>query len=88
VADGGYILTPDIFQALKDTDLGKGNELWLADAINKLKSNHKLYACEVQNGKYYDTGNKMEYLKANIDYALMREDMAPELKEYIRSLNI
>lgn len=88
VADGGYILTPDIFAALKETELGKGNELWLADAINKLRNNHKIYACEVQNSHYYDTGNKVEYLKANIDFGLKRDDIKEELAEYIKNLSV
>lgn len=88
VADGGYILTPDVFAALKETDLGKGDELWLTDGINKLKTNHKLYACEVQNGTYHDTGNKLEYLKTNIDFALKREDIKDELAEYIKGLSL
>lgn len=86
VADGGYILTPDIFAALRETKLGKGDELWLTDGINKLKKNHKLYACEVQDGKYHDTGNKIEYLKANIDFALKRDDIKDELKKYLKEV--
>ena len=85
---GAYILTPDIFQALKETDVGKGNELWLVDGINKLKKNHKLYACEVDNAKYHDTGDKLEYLKTNIEFGLKREDIGPGLKKYIKKLDI
>jgi UTP--glucose-1-phosphate uridylyltransferase len=88
VSDGGYILTPDIFEALEKTDVGKENELWLVDGINKLKTNHKLYACEVKNGHYYDTGNKLEYLKANVDFALKREDIKEGFKEYLKSLGL
>jgi UTP--glucose-1-phosphate uridylyltransferase len=83
---GAYILTPDIFEAFKTIKPGKGNELWLVDAINALRSNHKIYAREIENGKYYDTGNKLEYLKANIDFALKREDISTPLKEYLKSL--
>ena len=88
VSDGGYILTPDIFQALKETNVGKGDELWLVDGINKLKKNHKLYACEVRDGIYHDTGNKLEYLKANIDFALKRDDIKDELITYLKNLDI
>lgn len=88
VSDGGYILTPDVFEALKNTNVGKGNELWLVDGINKLKKNHKLYACEVVNGSYYDTGNKLEYLKANVDFALKRDDINGEFRKYLKSLNL
>ncbi len=88
VSDGGYILTPDIFKALKETEVGKGDELWLVDGINKLKANHKIYACEVKDGTYHDTGNKLEYLKANIDFALKRDDIKNELSEYLKKLNL
>ncbi len=84
VSDGGYILTPDIFEALRETEVGKGNELWLVDGINKLKKNHKLYACEIEGGKYYDTGNKLEYLKANVDFGLSRPDINGEFAKFIR----
>jgi UTP--glucose-1-phosphate uridylyltransferase len=87
-SDGGYILTPDIFAALKETELGKSDELWLVDGINKLKKDHKLYACEVKNGKYHDTGNKLEYLKANVYFGLQREDIKEEFREYLKSLNL
>jgi UTP--glucose-1-phosphate uridylyltransferase len=83
---GAYLLTPDIFQALKETPVGKSNELWLVDGINKLKQNHKIYAVEVENGKYHDTGDKLEYLKTNIEFGLKREDIGPGLKEYLKSL--
>lgn len=88
VSDGAYILTPDIFQALRETNVGKGDELWLVDGINKLKRNHKIYACEVVDGQYHDTGNKLEYLKTNIDFALKREDIKDELTKYLKDLNI
>jgi len=88
VSDGGYILTPDIFEALKNTSVGKGNELWLVDGINKLKKDHKIYACEVKNGKYHDTGDKLEYLKTNIEFGLKREDIGPGLKEYLKNLDL
>jgi UTP--glucose-1-phosphate uridylyltransferase len=88
VSDGGYILTPDIFEAIKETEVSKGDELWLVDGINKLKKNHKIYACEVVDGKYHDTGNKLEYLKANIDFALKRDDIKDDLTEYLKSLEL
>lgn len=85
---GAYILTPDIFTALKNLKPGKGGEIWLVDAINALKPKHKIYAREITNGKYYDTGNKLEYLKANLDFGLKREDINGGLKEYIKGLDI
>lgn len=83
---GAYILTPDIFQALKKLEPGKCGEIWLTDGINALRGNHKIYAREIENGKYYDTGNKLEYLKANVDFALKREDINNEFKEYLEEI--
>jgi len=83
---GAYILTPDVFQALKQVQPGKGGEIWLIDAINRLRASHKIYAREIENGKYYDGGSKTEYLKANIDFALKRDDIKEELAEYIKNL--
>jgi len=85
---GAYILTPDIFQALKDLKPGKGGEIWLVDAINSIKKNHKIYAREIENGKYYDTGSKLEYLKANVDFGLQREDINGEFKKYLKELKV
>lgn len=83
---GAYILTPDIFAALDNLKPGKGGELWLVDAINMLRPNHKIYAREIENGKYYDTGNKLEYLKANIEFGLKRDDMRDGLKEFLQGI--
>jgi len=85
---GAYILTPDIFDAFRNLKPGKGGELWLVDAINLLRDKHKIYAREIENGKYYDTGNKLEYLKANVDFGLKRGDINGEFKEYLKSLRL
>jgi len=85
---GAYILTPDIFAALKNLKPGKGGEIWLTDAINALKPKHKIYAREIENSKYYDTGNKLEYLKANVDFGLKREDINGEFKKYLKEIRL
>lgn len=85
---GAYILTPDIFGALKKLKPGKGGELWLVDAINLLRPSHKIYAREIENGKYYDTGNKLEYLKANVEFGLMRKDINGEFKDFLKNLKL
>ena len=83
-AHGCYILTPDIFDALKNQSPGKGGEIWLVDGINKLKEKGPIYTCEIKEGKYYDCGNVLEYLKTNIDHALKREDIGDEIKQYLQ----
>ncbi len=85
---GAYILTPDIFDALRNIKPGKGGEIWLVDGINQLRNNHKIYAREIENAKYYDTGNKLEYLKANVDFGLQREDINGEFREYLKGLKL
>ncbi len=82
---GGYVLTPDIFEALEKTKVGRGGELWLVDAIFKLLKKRPVYACAVE-GTYYDTGSKLGYLKANVDFALRDENLKKEFKKYLQSI--
>jgi len=84
---GGFILTPDIFEMLEKTKLGKGGELWLVDGISKLLQRGKIYAKKI-DGQYYDTGSKIGYLKANVEMALRRPDLKEEFKKYLKSLKI
>ncbi len=84
---GAYILPPEIFGALKRVQPGKGGEIWLTDAINLLnKEGVPLYAVVVENGKYYDTGNKLEYMKTVIDLALKHPEIGEEFREYLNSV--
>jgi UTP--glucose-1-phosphate uridylyltransferase len=83
-AHGAYILTFDIFKHLSALKPGKGGELWLVDAINSLMKVDDVYAKEIINGEYYDTGNKFDYLRANIEFALERPDLRDKLLAYLR----
>lgn len=86
---GAYILPPEIFPALKSLKPGKGGEIWLVDAINLLRDQGvPVYACEIENGVYYDTGNKIEYLKTVVEFALRHKDLNEEFKNYLRSLSL
>lgn len=87
-AVGRYLLTPEIFSYIKETDLGKGSEIQLTDAIRMLikKGGKKVYACKLK-GKRYDAGDKLGYVKAIIDFALERSDLKDELKDYLRLKN-
>ncbi|MFC1618003.1 UTP--glucose-1-phosphate uridylyltransferase [Patescibacteria group bacterium] len=88
-AFGRYILEPQIPELLAKQSLGKGNELWLVDAIHEyIKQGGKVYAQPVENGFWYTTGDPLNYMKASLEYAIDREDMNGELKEYIKSLRI
>jgi UTP--glucose-1-phosphate uridylyltransferase len=83
---GAYILTPGIIQSLRKLQPGKDGELWLVDAISDLMTRDPVYACEITNSKYYDTGNKLEYLKANIEFALLRDDLSGPLRDYLKTI--
>ena len=84
---GAYILPPEIFAALKSLNPGKGGEIWLTDAINKLKDEGvPLYAVVVENGKYYDTGNKLEYMKTVVELALKHPEVGGEFEKFLKEL--
>jgi UTP--glucose-1-phosphate uridylyltransferase len=83
----GYVLTPEVFEELENTAVGKGNEIWLSDAIQALMSRQAVYALEFE-GRRYDAGNKLEFLKATVDLALARDDLGPEFRAYLKSLEI
>ncbi|MFA6513222.1 MAG: UTP--glucose-1-phosphate uridylyltransferase [Patescibacteria group bacterium] len=86
---GGYILPPEIFAALRKVQPGRGKEIWLVDAINLLmKEGVPVYTVVIENGKYYDTGDKFEYLKTVIEFALEHEEINGEFKTFIKSLKI
>ncbi len=84
----GYVLTPQIFPILKSQKPGRGGEYYLPEAIDTLAQEHPVYAVEIKNGKYYDTGNKLEYMKTVVDLALKHPEINGEFKEYLRSLKI
>jgi UTP--glucose-1-phosphate uridylyltransferase len=85
---GAYILPPEIFSIIENLAPRNG-EVWLVDAINELiRSGYPVYGCEIKNGKYYDTGNKTEYLKTVIEFALNHPDYSEEIKKYIKNLKL
>ena len=86
---GAYILPPEIFAAIKSLKPSKGGEVWLVDGINVLRAKGvPVYACEIQNGKYYDTGNKLEYLKTVVEFALKNPVIKEEFREYLKKLRL
>lgn len=84
---GGYLLTPDIFEALEKTKLGKGGELWLVDAIIRVMQHRPVYARRIE-GTYYDTGSVVGYLRANVELALKRPDIRKDFRKYLKGLDI
>jgi len=85
---GAYILPPRIFELLEQLKPGKGNEIWLVDAITALAKEQDVYAVEIQNGHYYDTGNKLEYLKAVVEFGLKHEDLRNDFASFLKNLKM
>ena len=82
---GRMILNQDIVDILKKTSPGKDNELWIVDAIRAyVKKGGRFYAREIEDGEWLTTGDPLNYLKAILKYALERDDISKELKEYFR----
>jgi UTP--glucose-1-phosphate uridylyltransferase len=84
-AIGRYVLTPEIFDCLRDAKPGKGGEYQLTDAINVLAQEQAVYAWTFEGGRY-DVGNKLDYLKATIEMAIDRDDVGSGLREYLADL--
>ncbi len=84
---GRMILDQEIINILRNTALGKGNELWIVDAIKTyVKNGGKFLAKKVEGGEWMTTGDPLNYLKANLAYAFEREDIGDEIKNYANSL--
>jgi UTP--glucose-1-phosphate uridylyltransferase len=84
-AIGRYVLTPEIFDCLRGIEPGKGGEIQLTDAINLLAQEQAVYAWTFEGGRY-DTGNKLDYLKATIEIAIDRDDLRDDLRAYLADL--
>ena len=84
---GRYILTPAIFNKLKTTERGAGNEIQLTDAIAELRKTEEIFAYSFE-GRRFDCGSKIGYLEANVEIALQHDEMAEDFKAYLRNLKI
>ena len=82
---GRYVLTHDIFDALREIEPGSGGEFQLTDAINLLAKEQAVYAYRFDEGRY-DVGNKLDYLKATVEFALEHEDVGEDFRRYLREL--
>jgi UTP--glucose-1-phosphate uridylyltransferase len=83
---GRYVLTPKIFEKLEQTQRGAGGEIQLTDAIEALMKEQSVYAYEFE-GTRYDAGTTMGWLKATVDIALQRPDLAKDFRAHLRSLD-
>jgi UTP--glucose-1-phosphate uridylyltransferase len=83
-----HILTPDIFPILEQQEPGKGGEIWMTDAVRTLMQKRMVVTQTCEDLKYYDCGNKLEYLKAVVEFAMDRPDINGDFKAYLRGLDL
>ena len=82
---GRYVLTPGIFDAIEETPPGRGGEIQLTDAIKRLLSTEHVYGYTFEHGRY-DVGNKLDFLRATVEFALERDDLGPEFRAFLHQL--
>ena len=84
---GRYVLTPEIFDSLQAIDPGSGGEIQLTDALRHLLNRRPIYAVRFE-GTRYDAGDKLGFLKATVEFALRRDDLGGQFREYLRGLKL
>lgn len=84
---GGFVLTPDVFEILENTVVGPSGEIYLADALVKLMQQRRVYSYEFE-GRRYDMGNKLDFLKAEVELALADDELGAPFRSYLRQLGI
>ena len=84
---GRYIFTPDIFAAIEKTKPGAGGEIQITDAMRLLLKERPFYALKL-DGIRHDAGDKLGFLIATVEFALKREDLGGEFREYLRTLTL
>jgi UTP--glucose-1-phosphate uridylyltransferase len=84
---GRYVLTPKIFEKLEQTQHGAGGEIQLTDAIEALIAEQDVYAYEFE-GRRHDAGTIMGWLQASVELALDRQDIGPDFRRYLATLDI
>ncbi|MCL4353250.1 sugar phosphate nucleotidyltransferase [Patescibacteria group bacterium] len=87
----GFIFTPDIFEYLDKAfeNLGEGEELYYNDALKLMLADGKrVVAAEIKGGKYYDTGNKLEYLKTVVEFGLEHPDINGAFRDFLKKLKL
>jgi UTP--glucose-1-phosphate uridylyltransferase len=82
---GRYIITPEIFEILKDLPEGKNGEVQLTDALNELAKKEAMYAYDFE-GRRYDVGDKLGFLEATVDFALKRPDLKDGFMNYLQKI--
>jgi len=84
---GRYILTPDVFEAIESTEPGRGGEIQLTDGLRHLLRSRPIYGVKFE-GRRFDAGDKLGFLKATVEFALQRPDLGEAFRDYLKSVRI
>jgi UTP--glucose-1-phosphate uridylyltransferase len=87
----GYLLTPEIFKYIDqaEVDLAEGTEFMIQPIMQKMiDDNIPFIGCEIKGGTYHDTGNKLEYLKTVVEFAIKHEDLGPEFRKFLHGIDL
>ncbi|OGH21235.1 MAG: UTP--glucose-1-phosphate uridylyltransferase [Candidatus Levybacteria bacterium RIFCSPLOWO2_01_FULL_38_13] len=87
----GFVFTPDIFEYIQRAreNLGEGDELYYNDALKLMLSDgRRVVAKEIKGGKYFDTGNKLEYMKTIVEFGLEHEDIKGEFRAFLKGFKL
>lgn len=84
---GRYVLTPEIFSSIESIEPGRGGEIQLTDALKHLLRSRPIYGYRFE-GKRYDAGDKLGFLKATVEFALQRFDLGNEFRDYLKQLKL
>lgn len=82
---GRYVLTPEIFRVIEQTPGGNDDEIQLTDALRLLLRRENIYSCKVE-GRRYDIGNKLDYIKTIVEFGLKREEFADAFLEFLKDV--
>jgi UTP--glucose-1-phosphate uridylyltransferase len=87
----GYLLLPEIFEYIENTNavLNEVGEFWVQPIMQRMMDDgHKFVGCEITNGMYHDTGNKLEYLKTVVQFALEHDELGKDFRDFLKTIDL
>ncbi len=84
---GRYILTPEVFSSIEAIEPGRGGEIQLTDALRHMLRSRPIYGLKFE-GRRFDAGDKLGFLKATVEFALKRHDLGESFREYLKTVQL
>lgn len=85
---GRFVFSYDVIKEVKLAPTGKDGELWVTDVLNSLAKKNKKVIAQPIDGEWLTTGDPLRYMKAQVRFALVRDDIGKEFKEFLKNLNL